>query len=52
MKTKVIVLVALSAIVTLSFTFASVNAPEKKEVISSSATADAPAGGFATDDKF
>ncbi len=51
MKTKVIVLIAVSAIVTLSFTFASVKNSNKKE-ISTAKSVDAPAGGFATEDKF
>lgn len=50
MKTKVIILLAVSAVVTLSFTFASVNAPDKQEAVTtSSKVADAPAGGFVTD---
>jgi|JI102314DRNA_FD_contig_51_2898384_length_579_multi_3_in_0_out_0_2 hypothetical protein len=51
MKTKVIVLLAVSAIVTLSFTFASVEKSATKEVPSAKSD-DAPAGGFATEDKF
>ncbi len=50
MKTKVIILLAVSAVVTLSFTFASVNAPNKQEAATTSAqAADAPAGGFVTE---
>lgn len=53
MKTKVIILIALSAIVTASFTFASDNADRNEQPVSSSqSSADAPAGGFATEDKF
>jgi len=52
MKTKIIILIAISAVVTLSFTFASTN---KSNVTSSTdvnkATDQAPAGGFALEDK-
>lgn len=54
MKTKIIVLLALTAIVTLSFTFASRSEANKvKAEATSKNTADAPAGGFASsEDKF
>ncbi len=53
MKTKIIILIAISAVVTLSFTFASA----KKNVTSSSLSPsnkvsdEAPIGGFAMEDK-
>jgi hypothetical protein len=53
MKTKIIILIAVSAVVTLSFTFAST----KRTTVSSSANQsnraaqEAPIGGFALEDK-
>lgn len=54
MKTKAIVLIAISAIVTLSFTFASVNKADKKskEVVTEQQVSNEPAGGFVSEDKF
>ena len=55
MKTKAIILIAVSAIVTLSFTFASVKSTDKKVVSTTETSAkasDAPAGGFVSEDKF
>lgn len=52
MKTKAIVLIAITAIVTVSFTFASIKPAEKKQISTSTKSTDAPAGGFATEDKF
>ena len=52
MKTKAIVLIAVTALVTVSFTFASVKPSHKKEVSTNNKSVDAPAGGFATEDKF
>lgn len=56
MKTKVIVLLAVSAIVTLSFTFASATKPEpdkKAESVTTEKQANSePAGGFVSEDKF
>jgi hypothetical protein len=52
MKTKIFLLVVGAAVVTLSFTFASTSRVEKKEVVTTStAAANAPAGGFALEDK-
>ncbi len=53
MKTKVIILIAISAVVTLSFTFASAKKTAKPAHVEvQSKTADvAPAGGFGLEDK-
>ena len=52
MKTKIFILLAGAAVVTLSFTFASTSRVEKKDVATTStAAANEPAGGFAIDDK-
>ena len=48
MKTKIILLIAGAAVVTLSFTFASTDS--KKEVVSIKAT-EAPIGGLALEDE-
>jgi hypothetical protein len=53
MKTKTIILLAVSAVITLSFTFASVNQKSAKTV-KTQAKVDlsvAPAGGLAIDNK-
>jgi hypothetical protein len=50
MKTKLIVILVLSAIVTLSFTFASVKKTEDK--VETTQSQNEPAGGFASEDKF
>ncbi len=53
MKTKLIILIAVSAVITLSFTFASA----KRTTVSSNASRsdkaaqEAPIGGFALEDK-
>lgn len=54
MKTKVIVFLAISAIATLSFTFASTSKPAKKstKVVESGQSNNEPAGGFVVEDKF
>lgn len=52
MKTKLIVLVALCAAVTLSFTFVSAKKTETKEAHQTSSTGSEPAGGFTSEDKF
>jgi hypothetical protein len=53
MKTRVVILLAVSAIVTLSFTFASVKESDKKQVSSTTErAADAPVGGLGSEDKF
>jgi hypothetical protein len=49
MKTKIFLLIAGAAVVTLSFTFASTS-HAKKEVVTTAA-ANEPAGGFALEDK-
>ena len=51
MKTKAIILVALTAIVTLSFTFASVNKPAEVKKEATPQQHDAPAGGLVSEDK-
>jgi hypothetical protein len=51
MKARTIILIALTAIVTLSFTFASVNKPSEKKV-EVRQSSDEPVGGFAAEDKF
>jgi len=53
MKTKIILLVAGAALVTLSFTFASTSHVAKKEVSTETQKqySDAPAGGLALEDK-
>ena len=52
MKTKIFLLLAGAAVVTLSFTFASTSRVEKKAVVATStAAANEPAGGFALEDK-
>lgn len=53
MKTKILILIAVSAVVTLSFTFAS-SKNESKEATTQSLTSEngtAPAGGFFFDEK-
>lgn len=51
MKSKTIILIAISAVVTLSFTFASVNKTDKKEISTSQSdkSSNAPAGGFVSE---
>jgi len=52
MKTKIILLIAGAAVVTLSFTFATNSHATKKDVVKTSqASADEPAGGLALDDE-
>lgn len=52
MKTRVVILIAICAVVTLSFTFASVKGSNKKPVSSTAKVADAPAEGLGSEDKF
>lgn len=53
MKTKLIILVALTAIVTLSFTFASNNKADiKSKDTVTKETSTEPSGGFVSEDKF
>lgn len=53
MKNKVILAVAISAIATLSFTYASTKGSSvKKQASSSKSSTEAPAGGFVSEDKF
>lgn len=49
MKTKIFLLLAVCAIITLSFTFSTSKGSGEKEIPK---TADAPAGGFASEGKF
>lgn len=53
MKSKVIIVLIISAIATLSFTFSSAekNSKSTKDV-SAKVNNDAPAGGFMSEDKF
>mgnify|MGYP003482951141 CR=1 FL=1 len=51
MKNKIILLIALTTIVTLSFTFASVKKTEVKETTTQQ-TQNEPVGGFVSEDKF
>jgi hypothetical protein len=50
MKTKIFLLLALCAVVTLSFTFASAKKATVQE--KSTSSVEAPAGGFSSEDKF
>lgn len=52
MKTKVVILIAVSAIVTLSFTFASVKGSDKKQFSSTEKVDNSPAEGLGSEDKF
>jgi hypothetical protein len=51
MKTKIFLLIAGAAVVTLSFTFASTSRTDKKITTTSTAAANEPAGGFMLEDK-
>jgi len=52
MKTKITLLIATAAVVTLSFTFATTSRVDKKQVTASKVEdQSAPAGGFALDEK-
>lgn len=51
MKNKIIILLAFSAILTLSFTFATVKKSEVKESQATDIKSE-PAGGFVSEDKF
>jgi hypothetical protein len=53
MKTKVLILLAVSAVITLSFTFASVSSDSKnnkKEIVKEQSDKE-PIGGFMSEDK-
>jgi len=54
MKTKIIFFLAITAIITLSFTFASVHKADKKskEVVAEKQVSNEPIGGFVSEDKF
>ena len=54
MKTKVLLLIAGTAVITLSFSFAASKHEKKERAIESTAksTYNEPVGGFASDDKF
>ncbi len=51
MKIKVLILIAVSAIATLSFTFNSAKPEAKKVVVPSNSNGNIPIGGFAFDEK-
>lgn len=51
MKTKTLILLAVTAIVTLSFTFASVTKPSEVKKTTTQQKQDAPAGGLVSGDK-
>ena len=51
MKTKAIILIAVTAIVTLSFTYAA-RVPAKPAVSKTQSSTEAPAGGLLSEDKF
>ena len=54
MKTKAIILLAVSAVITLSFTFATVQneTPKQEKVKIGQDSSQQPAGGFVIEDKF
>lgn len=54
MKTKIIIFLAISAVVTLSFTFSTVNNTSKKskEAVTEKQVSNEPVGGFVSEDKF
>lgn len=52
MKAKVMILIAVCGIVTLSFTFTSTKTTEQKAIPSTGEVVDAPAGGLGSEDKF
>jgi hypothetical protein len=52
MKSKIFILIAVCAVVTLSFTFNSVKKSENKVEQQTSSNDNAPAGGLASEDKF
>lgn len=52
MKTRIIILIALSAVATLSFTFTSAKSADKKQVSSTQKVVDSPAEGLGLEDKF
>jgi len=51
MKIRIIILVAISAIVTLSFTFTSVKDNQKKTQSTARLSGNEPIGGFVSDEK-
>ena len=53
MKTKIIIIIAISAVITLSFTFVSAKRTTQspRASISNKNANDAPVGGFAMEDK-
>lgn len=53
MKAKLLIIVAVCAVVTLSFTFTATNTKgEEKAIVERTSNDSAPAGGFASEDKF
>jgi hypothetical protein len=51
MKIKIILFLAVSAITTLSFTFASINTTKKSSDAPNAKASSAPIGGFMAEDK-
>lgn len=52
MKTKLLIIVAVCAVVTLSFTFTATHKVEEKATVGRVSNDSEPAGGFASEDKF
>jgi len=52
MKTKIIIFLAVSAVLTLSFTFASVKISPEVKKTETNQTQNEPVGGFVSEDKF
>jgi hypothetical protein len=52
MKTKLLIIVAACAVITLSFTFTGNNKVEEKATVQQVSNDNEPAGGFASEDKF
>lgn len=52
MKSKILILIAICGVVTLSFTFTSLKKSEDKVIPQTSSTESKTSGGFASEDKF
>lgn len=52
MKSKILILIAVCGIITLSFTFTSIKKSESKVNPQTSSNENKPSGGFASEDKF
>lgn len=52
MKSKIFILIAVCAVITLSFTFTSVKKSEDKVTTQTSSADSGTLGGFASEDKF